>query len=328
MVHRCGGSLGAFRRAHLREFAVASVLFTEGDAPDPGYRNIRDGTDPRLKLAKWHCEYLWTFFQWHADNEFRKELSRTFDARYWEMYLTTSLILAGYTVTCPKPGPDVGIIYKGQRIWFEAVSPDCGDPSKSDSITEPLHGPVPEEKIILRYLNSISTKYKDQYLKWRAKDTISVNDAVVYAINPWEIRFDHADGDPPRILQAGYTVGPPYIEVDRATPKAVRSGYHFRNTILKAPKKDAATGQEKRAEIPTGVFQQHEYAWLSALLCSRLDALNHPAEMGDNFQLAPNPHADVPMPPTFRLRGVYYDTKSVDGGYQVTPTPFSRATLF
>jgi hypothetical protein len=82
MVHRCGGSLGAFRRAHLREFAVATVLFTEGDTPDPGYHNIRDGTDPRLKLAKWHCEYLWTFFQWHADNEFRKELSRTFDARY------------------------------------------------------------------------------------------------------------------------------------------------------------------------------------------------------------------------------------------------------
>src|SRR6266404_1648157 len=92
--------------------AMATPLFTNKEASDPGYRNIRDSTDPRMKLAKWHCEYLWMFFERHADNEFRTELRRTFDARYWEMYLTTSLILAGFEVTCPKPGPDVGIIYR------------------------------------------------------------------------------------------------------------------------------------------------------------------------------------------------------------------------
>jgi enoyl-[acyl-carrier protein] reductase I len=29
-------------------------LFTNDEASDPGYRNIRDGSDPRLKLAKWN----------------------------------------------------------------------------------------------------------------------------------------------------------------------------------------------------------------------------------------------------------------------------------
>ena len=125
---------------------MATPLFTSDETPDPGYRNIRDGKDPRLKLAKWHCQYLWMLFERHADKEFRAELRRSFDARYWEMYLTTSLIFAGYEVTCPKPGPDVGIVYRGQRIWFEATAPDCGDPGKPDSVPTKVEGEVPERK--------------------------------------------------------------------------------------------------------------------------------------------------------------------------------------
>jgi hypothetical protein len=183
---------------------MAARLFSNEEASDPGYRNIRDGSDRRLKLAKWHCEYLWMRFRPHADNEFRTEIRRTFDARYWEMYLTTSLIFAGFDVTCPKPGPDVGIIFSGQRIWFEAVAPNCGDPGKPDSVPTKADGLVPEEKIILRYLNGSSTKYKDQYPKWLANGTVSEKDAMVYAINPWAIPFDHSDGDPPRILDRIY----------------------------------------------------------------------------------------------------------------------------
>jgi hypothetical protein len=42
--------------------------------------------------------------------------------------------------------------------------------------------------------------------------------------------------------------------------------------------------------------------------------------MGGDFQLAPNPHAAVPLPETFRFRGTYYGVKVVENGYQVTPT--------
>jgi hypothetical protein len=48
---------------------MAIPLFTNEEASDPGYCSIRDGRDPRLKLAKWHCEYLWILFERHADNE-------------------------------------------------------------------------------------------------------------------------------------------------------------------------------------------------------------------------------------------------------------------
>jgi hypothetical protein len=129
---------------------MATPLFTSDDASDPGYVSVRDGTDPRLRTAKAHCEYLWVYFERHADKEFRTELRRTFDARYWEMQLTMSLILSGCEVTCPRPGPDVGIIYLGQRIWFEAVAPDSGDPKKPDSVPKEVDGDGPEEKIILR----------------------------------------------------------------------------------------------------------------------------------------------------------------------------------
>jgi hypothetical protein len=299
---------------------MTTALFTDGEASDPGYRNIRDAKDRPLKSARWHCEYLWILFQYHADNDFRVQLRSNFDARYWEMYLTMSFIFAGYAVTSPKPeGPDVGIIHRGQRIWFEATSPTCGVPGKPDSIGEAVEGEVPEEKIILRYLNSISTKY-EQYLNWLKKGIVSDKDAFVIAINPWAIPFDHTDADPPRILQAGYTVGAPYVEVDPKVMKPVGSGYYFRDFIEKAPKPAGAGEKAKEgAKVPTGVFQLKEYAGLSALLCSRVEVINHRGEMGEDFQLAPTPHAAMPLPESFRLRGVYYDVKGVESGYQVTP---------
>jgi hypothetical protein len=303
---------------------MATRLFTNDGASDPGYRHIRDGKDARLKFAKWHCEYLWIVFERYADKNFRTELRRTFDALYWEMYLTTSLIFSGFEVTCPKPGPDVGIIYKGQRIWFEAVAPTCGDPGKPDSVPREVEGKVPEEKIMLRYLNSISTKHKDQYYKWLENGTVSEKDAMVYAINPWAIPFDHYDSDPPRVLQAAYTVGPPNVSVDVKAMKLVGSGYEFRGFIQKTSKED---GKEVE-KIPTGIFQQNEYAWLSGLLCSRAEATNRPSEMGDDYQLAPNLHATVRLPESFRLRGTYYATKQVENGYQVTPTTSKWATVF
>jgi hypothetical protein len=295
-------------------------LFMDGDASDPAYGNIREAKDGPLRSARHRCEYLWILFQAHADAEFRNELRREFDARYWEMYLTMSLILAGYEVTCPKPeGPDVGIFYKGQRIWFEATTATPGKPGAPDSVGE-ADGQVPSEKIMLRYLNSISTKYKEQYATWLRKGVLSEKDAFIIAINPRAIAFDHVDSNPPRILQAGYNLGGAYGIVDPKTMKGVGVGYHFRDKILKAPKGD----EDKGAEVPSGVFQNREYAGLSGLLVSRVDAANQPAEMGDDFQFAPDPNARAPLPKDFRLRGLYYDVKLGGNGYDVTPTGTAR----
>jgi hypothetical protein len=213
-------------------------------------------------------------------------------------------------------------MYGGQRIWFEAVAPTCGDPGKPDSVPRKVEGQVPEEKIILRYLNSIDTKHKDQYSKWLAKGTVSSKDAMIYAINPWAIPFDRTDGDPPRILEAGYTIGPPNVSVDVKAMKIVGSGYELRGFIQKAPKVEDQPGEK----IPTGIFQRKEYGWLSGLLCSRAEAVNRPALIGCDFQLAPNLNAIVTLPESFRLRGTYYATKRMGVGYRITPTVSKWAT--
>jgi hypothetical protein len=304
---------------------MGSTLFTGGDNCDLGYRNIRDAKDGRLYSTRHHCEYLWIFFERHADPEFRLEFRTSFNARYWEMYFTTTLILSGYEVTCPKPGPDVGIVHRGNRIWFECVSPTPGHPESPDYVARPKQGEaqeIPNEKMVLRYLNSISEKYERQYANWLARGYVSKDDGFVIAINPRNISFEYADSEPPRILQAAYTVGPLYVVIDRATGSITRTGYHFRGDIEKSGKADAVSeaGQKKQLpKVTTGVFQDRKHNGLSALLCSRVDAANRLGEMGDDFQLAPNPHASVALPQSFRLRGTYYDTKIDGTDYHVTP---------
>jgi hypothetical protein len=177
--------------------------------------------------------------------------------------------------------------------------------------------------MVLRYLNSISEKYERQYANWIAKGHVSKDDAFVIAINPRNIPFEYADTEPPRILQAAYTVGPLYVVIDRTTGSIGRTGYHYRNHIEKSGKADIASKVIEKKELPkvtTGVFQDRKHDGLSALLCSRVDAANRPGEMGRDFQLTPNPHATIPLPDSFRLRGIYYDTKFEGSEYHVSPT--------
>jgi hypothetical protein len=92
------------------------------------------------------------------------------------------------------------------------------------------------------------------------------------------------------------------VQIDRNSLKAIGGGFHVCGGIAKA----------KGVKVPTGVFAQKEYSGLSALLCSR-------DEVGADFQLVPNPQADVPMPRCFRLNGTYFQTKKTRSGQTVTP---------
>jgi hypothetical protein len=302
---------------------MRAPLFTNDEPASDGYKNIRDAKGGILYSAKCRCEYLWQFFEPYADNDFRSELRTNFNARYWEMHLTTSLILNGHSVTCPKPGPDVGIIYKGKRIWFEAVSPAAGTVGAPDYVEPPTSGEAaqtPNEKMVLRYLNSISNKYDIQYANWLAKGTVSKDDAFIIAINPRNIPFEYADTTPPRILQAAYKLGHQYLTLDRKTGDVVGGGFHFRDNILKTAKADATKG-DNNPPIPvtTGVFQDELHNSISALLCSRAEVANHRGELDGDYQLVPNPHADVPLPPSFRFRGTYFGVARNGEDLQVTP---------
>ncbi len=291
---------------------VSEPLFTDDPATDLAYIHTRAAENEHSKKCRENCERLWEQYEPYADPEFRIELRNNFDARYWEMYLTTTLSGLGYQVCCPKPGPDVGIEIEGLRIWFEATSPDRGQDGSRDQVPEVTYGGeaynVPNEKMILRYLNSISTK-KVQHEGWLKKGWVNTEDAFVIALNPRGLGHDIGDGVPPRILQAAFAVANPYATIDTNTLKQVGSGYHFRDAIKKA----------SGASVATGVFQKKTYAALSGLLCSRIDVANQPQEMGKDFQLVPNPHATVMLPQDFGLPGTFFRVEHKGDGYDVTP---------
>lgn len=287
-------------------------LFSDDPATDLGYINTRAANNDPAKACRANCEALWELFEPYADPEFMTEFRSVFHARYWEMYLTVALMDLRFEVTCPKPGPDVGIIFDDRRIWFEATSPDRGMDGSPDQVPLPLEGgnvayAVPNEKMILRYLNSISSK-KVQHDNWIAKGIVAKEDAFVVAVNPRGLRHDYSDTVPPRILQAAFAVGNQYITVDRDTLEQVGGGFHFRDQITKA----------SGAPVSTSVFQHGGYACLSGLLCSRVDVANQPAKLGEDFQLLPNPNAAVSLPDKFRLLGTYFKVDRKGDGYDVT----------
>jgi hypothetical protein len=293
-----------------------TLLFTDDAASDIAYCNIRAAKNEYSRKAHDHCERLWKMYEQHADQQFRTAIRCSFDARYWEMYVTTFLMQEGYAVHCPKPGPDVGIEFEGRRIWFEATAPTRGD--AADQVPElkrivlgevPIMQDVPNEQMILRYLNSISVKYKDQLAAWLTKKIVAPEDAFVIAINPRGLQHELVDADPPRILQAAFALGSPYIAIDPQTSNVVETGYQFRDTIKKS----------SGAPVSTGVFHKSEYASLSGLLCSRVDAVNQPEQMGADFQFVPNPWAKVPLPERFRLKGIYFRIEQTDDVYTATP---------
>ncbi len=140
-------------------------LFASDCATYPIYIVLRTPENNRAIALREHCEALWERFEPCADDEFVTELGSNFSSRYWEMYLAIALIDMGFELTCPKPGPDIGIMFEGRRIWFEATSPTRGEENSPDKVPELQLGvvqDVPNDKMILRYLNSITSK-RDQY---------------------------------------------------------------------------------------------------------------------------------------------------------------------
>jgi hypothetical protein len=215
-----------------------SRLFTDDPASDAAYINVHAAATARMENARKHCEELWELFEPYADREFCIEIRKNFDARYWEMHLTTFLMREGYAICAPKPGPDVGIRFSGCRIWFEATCPTRGAESNPDQVpdlkavalgAEPIVQTTPNEKLVLRYLNSISEKQR-QYSTWLANGIIAAEDAFVVAINPRRLRHEFADTDPPRILQAAYAVGSPYVALDPQTARPIDDFLSVRTT--------------------------------------------------------------------------------------------------
>ena len=186
------------------------------------YELIRAAGDERFKKAKEHCEDLWSTFEPFADDHFLSEFPLRFHERWFEMYLTVSLIRLGLHIQCPKPGPDTLLTSGGQRIWIEAVCATSGQKGAPDSVPEPVPNKwtdVPVDQYVLRIRNSLHQKVEvfSNYIENR---TVGQDDITVVAISVWPAGLWPQDmlACMPRSL---YGIGDPILEYDQVTGQQV-----------------------------------------------------------------------------------------------------------
>jgi type I restriction enzyme S subunit len=268
-------------------------LFGAGPATDPLFIHLCDPVHERDSEARSFAERLWVLYIQYADPHFLTEIRHHFHARFWEMYLTCALLEKamehGYSVSCPKPGPDVLLELNGGRIWIEAVAATNGEPGKPDTLIEPDpdgSGRIPEEKIVLRYTTAIRDKYK-KYFFYLRKGVVHKNDAYVVAVNKSGLAYRLASAaiDLPRFLKALYPIGELEVLIDRETRKFAGTRNRPRFFIPKA----------SQSPVPVQAFVDRRWRGLSAVLCSDVDVFRSSLPLGSDMQLAYNPLCRRPI---------------------------------
>jgi hypothetical protein len=285
-------------------------IFTDGAASHPAYINLRERVSPEAEVGRIFTEQLWDDYVPYADPNFLTEIRVDFDARFWEMYLTCALLQDrlkhGYSVSCPKPGPDILIEHQGQRIWIETITVTDGAPGKPDSVCPPVLGKVstvPDEKIVLRYRNAIDEKHR-KHQHYLSRGTVSRNDSYIIAVNGFALSYRWADGEIPRILKAVFPLGALQFFLDSETKKLTGSRHQFRPNIFKS----------SQAGVSTELFINGKCSGISAVMHSYANACMTRQPLGGDFLLIHNPFATKPVPQKL-IRSVkeYFATPDADG---------------
>jgi hypothetical protein len=299
---------------------LTAPLFSAGKAESQEYINLRDSKEPETIDGKSFAERLWARYSRYADPHFLQEIRRDFHARFWEMYLTCSLLETapslGYHVSCPKPGPDILVEREGKRLWIEAVTVTAGEPSRPDSLNERVDGQmslIPADKIVLRYSSAIATKHA-RYRQYLDHGVVQARDSWVVAINGWQLGYGWATGELPRFLKALFPLGALGYAIDPGTRALVDRRHQFRPTIYKS----------NRAPVSTDVFLKHEYRDISAALHSHAHAyMKEP--LGLDFEVAHNPYAAYPAPPgLIPAHREWRATASEHGSFELASFPGTR----
>lgn len=266
-------------------------LFGSGNATDPVFIHLRDPHHEWECTARDFAERLWIVYRDYADHHFLTEIRRDFSARFWEMYLTCALLEKapehGYSLTCPKPGPDICLDLRGDRIWIEAVVATNGAPGQPDTLIEPSSGGrLPEDKIVLRYTTAIRDKYV-KYLRYLRMGLVHREDAYVIAVNRSGLayRWVQAAIDLPRFLKAVYPIGELEVLIDRNELRISGMQNRSRFFISKANKSD----------VPVQAFVDRRWRGLSAILCSDVDVGSSKLPLGYDLEIAYNPLSRCPL---------------------------------
>jgi hypothetical protein len=247
------------------------------------YQNIRDHKP--FQDGKELIEYLWSKYYPFADPHFLPEFKTEYYSRFWEMYLTVTLMDKGFQLSSMDSGPDI-VINSEPPIYIEAVMPTGGVSVDAVKKPEPMVVvQVPEDKIILRFTHAIHEKHK-QYKKWVKGGIVNNQNPFIIAVNGYSVPFTITDHELPLICKAIYPIGKEYFTFDINTQELIDQGYNPRSYIEKAHGKN----------IPTDTFLNPVYKEVSGVLYSRSDALNRPLVSGDDFIFIHNHKAKNPIP--------------------------------
>ncbi|MGB9145641.1 MAG: hypothetical protein WCC14_07455 [Acidobacteriaceae bacterium] len=241
---------------------------------------------PRGRVVREHCERLWAIYAPFAEPQFLAEFPIRFHQRWFEMYLTATLIERGVKVqpTSP-PGPDVLVQVGGRRIWIEAVCATGGEPGLPDSVVHMSCGHVPWDQIALRIRNSIEEK-RNKYAKYLEKGLLKPGEPLLIALNVEQIPYASFDS-PKYIFRALYGVGNQVIHLQLpkgGPPKAVGTSNEQLLTINK---------RSSGAPVGTQPFIDGSMPTITGVIVSGHNS-GSAAHRPPDFTLYPNLTAETP----------------------------------
>jgi hypothetical protein len=241
-------------------------------ALDETYLVLRDDTHETIVKAREFVEGLWQRFEPHADTNFRDEFKLHCQDRFWEMYLTVSLAewatKSGYTMTCPKPGPDIRIQMPKQTVWVEAVSASPGQSGSANEVMRPPPRTVytpPLNLMIARITNAVDEK-RNKLTKYIANSIVGPSDTFLIAVNTGAlpVSYRYMTGHCPLALRAMLPVGDLVLILDQETKRVVGQELKYNSSVAKL----------SGAAVSTEAFLNDEYRGVSAVLHSDADFAN------------------------------------------------------
>ena len=238
---------------------------------------------------------LWKKYKPYADSKFLTQIKTYsphksyFHQGTWEMYVGNILLEKGFTIKSKDDGPDFVV---KENLYIECVAPTMGDPSKLDSIPEMFIAQKPEDicvqnvpvdKIILRITQVIKEKALCQYEKWKTKSWFNSKSPFVIAINTGDLSHVE-DPNMPNVLKALF--GFQFMQINIKTKK---TNFSYRSEIIKT----------NTMPVPVNYFVNQKFSFVSGVLFSNKNILNHPENIGSDCIFVNNPFADNPVEKSF-----------------------------
>ncbi|CCQ72767.1 restriction endonuclease subunit S [Magnetospira sp. QH-2] len=267
------------------------------------------------------------------ESKFTSGRDADFFAYLWEMVLASHLKNLGLDLQSADEGPDFGFLYKGQKIWIEAVCPGPEGLSEdwlriSKAGEAPRAQSVPHEQMLLRWTAALKEKkekltgrprrsggWRPGYLE---KEVVGGGEPYVVAVSscrlgPTSLHLHNSISQLPFAVEAAFPVGPIELVIDRQTMKTVDQRYSNRRFIK----------NQNDADVPTDSFLNPDYSGVSALLGTPA-GIDAACGGKPPIVLVHNPLADNPLPQG--ILGVDHEFIAEDKGdhYELREVRYDR----